>query len=52
MKAYLRDTNLELEVRGFYNTYQNDAKCIMCNCFIRELDSCEEVPASMIEIRF
>lgn len=52
MKAYLKNSNVELEVRGFYNEYNaHGARCLMCICYSAAFDSIENIPASRIEIR-
>ena len=52
MKAYLVNTSIELEIRGYFNKLnEHRIPALMCLCYAKAFDSMEEVPASMIEIR-
>lgn len=52
MKAYLVNSNVELEIRGFYNEYnRHGIACLMCVCYASALDCTTDVPAARIEIR-
>lgn len=52
MKAYLKNSSVELEIRGFHNeTNEHGAICLICECYAKAFDSVEEIPASRIEIR-
>lgn len=52
MKAYLKNSSVELEIRAFFNNYNDrGAVCLMCECYSPAFDSIEEIPASRIEIR-
>lgn len=51
-KAYLVNSSVELEIRGFHNESNNHgAVCLICECYTRAFDSIEMIPASRIEIR-
>lgn len=52
MKAYLMNSSVELEVRSFWNKY-NEANipCLMCECYVKAFDCVESIPASRIEIK-
>lgn len=52
MKAYLKNTSIELEVKSFWNCYNEDfVPCLMCDCYVKAFDSVESIPAGRIEIR-
>ena len=52
MRTYLKNTSIELEIRHFWNNYNNDkVPCLMCDCYVKAFDSIESIPASRIEIR-
>ena len=52
MRAYLINTSVELEVRGFYNKINNHGiPALMCLCYVKAFDSMEDIPAGRIEIR-
>lgn len=52
MKAYLKNTSIELEVRSFRNDYnKHGASCLMCDCYVKAFDTIETIPAGRIEIR-
>ena len=51
-KAYLRNSNIELEIRGYKNKVNN--KGIICRyaqCYTKAFDSVEDIPLDRIEIR-
>lgn len=51
-KAYLRNSNIELEIRGYLNKVNK--KGIICRyaqCYTKAFDSVEEIPLDRIEIR-
>lgn len=51
MKAILKNSNIELEIRGFYNVpNEHGAICRMCECYVPAFASIEQIPASRIEI--
>ena len=51
-KAYLVNSSVELEIRGFHNeSNDHGAVCLICECYTRAFDSIEMIPASRIEIR-
>ena len=51
MRAYLINTSVELEVRGFYNKINNHGiPALMCVCYVKAFDSMEDIPAGRIEI--
>ena len=51
-RAYLVNSNIELEVRGFHNeSNDHGAVCPICECYTRVFDSIEMIPESRIEIR-
>lgn len=52
MKAYLINSNVELEVKDFFNEYNaHGVACLMCTCYAPAFDSVEKIPAGRIEIR-
>lgn len=52
MRAYLVNSSVELEIRGYFNKVnEHGIPALMCLCYVGAFDSMEEVPASMIEIR-
>ena len=52
LKAYLVNSSVELEIRGFFNKVNtHGVPALMCLCYIKAFDSMEEVPAARIEIR-
>lgn len=52
MKAYLINTSVELEIRGFWNKVNgHGVTALMCSCYVKAFDSMEDVPAARIEIR-
>lgn len=52
MKAYLVNSSVELEIRGYFNKVnEHGIPALICLCYAKAFDSMEEVPASMIEIR-
>lgn len=52
MKAYLKNTSVELEVKSFFNQYNEwNTPCLMCRCYVAAFDSIEDIPAARIEIK-
>lgn len=52
LKAYLVNSSVELDIRGFFNKINaHGIPALMCLCYAKAFDSMEEIPASMIEIR-
>ena len=52
VKAYLKNSSVELEVRSFWNKYYVwNVPCLMCECYVAAFDSIESIPASRIEIK-
>ena len=52
MKAYLKNSNVELEVRSFFNKVnEKGIICRFAEVYARAYDSIEEVPLDRIEIR-
>ena len=52
MKAYLKNSSIELVVRSIWNEYNEwNVPCLMCECYIAAFDSVESIPAARIEIR-
>lgn len=52
MKAYVKGTSIELEIRNFWNAYNDsNVPCVMCDCFVKAFGSLETIPAGRIEIR-
>ena len=51
-KAYLRNSNVELEVRDFFSRInEHGIVCRFASCYAKAFDSIEEVPLNMIELR-
>lgn len=51
MRAYLKNSNVELEIRHFWNDYnKSGVPCLMCECYVKAFDSIEQIPAGRIEI--
>jgi hypothetical protein len=52
MRAYLKNSSIELEIKSFFNVYNEvNVPCLMCDCYVRAYDSIESIPASRIEIK-
>lgn len=52
MKAYLKGTSIALEVRNYWNSYnEHKAPCLMCDCYVSAYDCVESIPAARIEIK-
>lgn len=51
-KAYLRNTNIELELREFkQHINKKGVICRIAECYCKAFDSVEEIPLDRIEIR-
>lgn len=51
-KAYLRNTNIELEIREYKQHINNKGIiCRVAECYTKAFDSIEEIPLDRIEIR-
>lgn len=51
-KAYLKNTSIELEIRDFWNQYNEwNVPCLMCDCYVKAFDCIESIPAGRIEIK-
>lgn len=52
MRAYLKNSSIELEIKSFFNVYnEGNVPCLMCDCYVKAYDSVESIPASRIEIK-
>ena len=52
MKAYLKNSPVELEIKSFFNVYnEGNIPCLMCECYVPTYDCIESIPASRIEIK-
>ena len=51
-KAYLRNSNIELEIRGYKNKVNSKGVvCRIAECYTKAFNSIEDIPLDRIEIR-